>query len=215
MPKDHKTLIENLVNELTPVKPQQLPMTRALIWYPIFFVVIASVAYLVQEYRTGFISQIAESPRFQIELVSAIAISCVGIYISFVQFVPGEKVHTVSKLIFYISITLFLASIIWSFFDATPHASDEGVRSFCETEVVVYGLITLYIFLFLNRKGLLNISSSKRMQFGLSIALIPALIMQVACMYDPAHALMFHFSPVLIVAFIGIRLSDIFVNRSE
>jgi len=37
----------------------------------------------------------------------------------------------------------------------------------------------------------------------LSAGLISALTMQLACMYDPWHALLFHYGPALVLAFLG------------
>ena len=41
------------------------------------------------------------------------------------------------------------------------------------------------------------------MALGLAAGMLPALYMQIACMYLPAHILQFHILPGLMVVFVG------------
>jgi hypothetical protein len=53
---------------------------------------------------------------------------------------------------------------------------------------------------------------------GFSAGLISALIMQLACMYDPLHGLLFHFIPALLLGALGWLLSDrikTYMDRKE
>jgi hypothetical protein len=50
---------------------------------------------------------------------------------------------------------------------------------------------------------------------GLAAGLIPALYMQIACMYDPGHILLFHILPGLSVALATLVCLRVFVIRSN
>ncbi len=200
-------LINQLTQDLQPVKVQMLPWQRTLVWFPLLLAAVAGISWMLDDYRPGFLSQLTEHLRFQIEMATALVVSAVALYATFSGFVPGQYISKPVKWLFGIAVTLLIVSLIWSFFDATPPASREGLRPFCELEALAYGIIALIILLFINRKGLPEINAQKRFIYGFSVGLIPALIMQIACMYEPAHAVFFHYIPGLIVAGLGILLS--------
>jgi uncharacterized membrane protein YdbT with pleckstrin-like domain len=48
---------------------------------------------------------------------------------------------------------------------------------------------------------------------GAAAAAIPAILMQLACMYDPLHALSYHLTPVLMVAALGALAGPVVLTR--
>ncbi|WP_158678829.1 hypothetical protein [Pseudoalteromonas sp. T1lg75] len=55
----------------------------------------------------------------------------------------------------------------------------------------------------------------RRMAISLSLAsgMMPALYMQLACMYEPGHILLFHITPGLLVMVIGLGLAWLYRVR--
>ena len=75
-----------------------------------------------------------------------------------------------------------------------------GKRPHCVYETLLYALPPLVAAFLLVRRlyPLQPLSSS--LSLSLAAAMMPALYMQLACMYDPAHVLGLHIAPALLLA---------------
>ena len=124
-------------------------------------------------------------------------------YVIFASNVSGEKVSASANRLGTILLAVFVGSIVAGFAMESPEASRTGARPLCDLEVLIYGSGALAGFLFLLRKGILGSGNWDRWRIGLSAGLISALTMQLACMYDPWPALLFHYGPTLILALLG------------
>ncbi len=157
----------------------------------------------LQEFRPHFQSQILEFTRFKIELLSGILLSFLALYIAFKKLIPGETISSPLRFSSQVSSATFLIALVIGFFLISPESSPEGARAFCDVEILIYGGGWLTGLVFLSRHGLLKTGGWENYLYGFSAGMVPAVIMQIACMYDPWHALIFHFGPVLILTFSG------------
>jgi hypothetical protein len=168
----------------------------------------ALITHWVYEYRPGFWGQLSQYWRLDVELAAGMALSLLAFYILFASNIPGKKIDPGIYLTAFISLFIFTGAVVASFLITSPEASSIGARLFCEVEVLIYGGLSLGGFLFLTRRGLLVSDWPINLLLGISAGLIPALIMQLACMYDPRHALIYHFGPVVLLGLVGWGLSS-------
>ena len=92
-------------------------------------------------------------------------------------------------------------------------AGSGGYRSLCHVEVLLYGTLGASAGLWALRR----LAPLRRVQLGVLVGVvsgaIPAYLMQLGCMYEPTHNLLWHFSPVLAVALIGGCLAKLVLRK--
>lgn len=208
MATEPNKFIDQLVADLKPTPPLRSPGFRTVISFSFLAVVTALTILWVQEYRSGFWTQLNEHWRFKAEIISGIALTLSTFYIVFASSIPGKKINYKVKLTCLVSFFIFSGSLITGFWMASPESSRLGARPFCEMEVLIYGGLSMGGLFYLIRNGIIVPYSSKNLLLGFSAGLISALIMQLACMYDPWHGLLFHFIPALLLGALGWLLSD-------
>ena len=208
MATDPNKFIDHLVSDLKPTPPLRSPGFRTIIFFSFLAVVTALTILWVHEYRPGFWTQLNEHWRFQVEIVSGIVLTLSTFYIVFASSIPGEKVNRGVTLTCLVSFVVFAGSLGIGFGMASPESSRLGARPFCDLEVLIYGGLSMGGLFYLIRNGIIVSYSSKNLLLGFSAGLISALIMQLACMYDPLHGLLFHFIPALLLGASGWLLSD-------
>lgn len=205
---DPNKFIDHLVADLKPTPPLRPAWIRAVIWFSFLTGVTALSILWVQEYRPGFWNQLNQHWRFKAEIISGIVLTLSTFYIVFASSIPGEKGNRAVSLTCIVSFFIFAGSLGIGFGMASPESSKLGARPFCELEVLIYGGLSMGSLFYLIRNGIIVSYSSKNLLLGFSAGLISALIMQLACMYDPWHGLLFHFIPALLLGALGWLLSD-------
>ena len=78
-----------------------------------------------------------------------------------------------------------------------------GKRHYCVYETFVYSLPPVATAFWLTRKLFPLRPIYTAAFFSLAAGMIPALYMQIACMYAPSHILKFHLLPGLLVGCLG------------
>ena len=104
------------------------------------------------------------------------------------------------------AILLSAGFVTWALFADVipgPAASMVGKRAHCFLEALALALPPYALALFHLRRRILYHRAICGAAVGAAAAMIPALLMQIACMHDPAHAMGLHFPPILIVALAG------------
>lgn len=200
--------IETLATDLKPVRPLRPPWMRALFWFVLATGLTALVLYGVQEYRPGFLEQLNRHGRFQLEIASGLVWTLLTFYLVFASSIPGNQIHKAIKAACLFSFLVFAGSVLSGFWIAAPEPSRLGARLACELEVVVYGGLTMGGLFYLMRNGILVPYSWSPAWIGGAGGMISALLMQLACMYDPWHGLAFHFAPAVILGVAGWLLSE-------
>ena len=161
------------------------------------FVLLATL--WVQTMRPNWLQELLSSPHFAIETLSGLlAIILLSTWV-FRLGVPasGGRLLLVAGMV---ALLVWVGSVIVGLQNPALPASMAGKREFCRYEVLIYSLPLLIFGLhFLNRAYVLQwpVSASA---MGVVSALIPAWMMQIACMYDPAHIIEGHLIPVVLIA---------------
>ncbi len=82
-----------------------------------------------------------------------------------------------------------------------------GKRPHCFVETLFYALPPLVLGCYLTRRLFPLRPLRTAMAVGLAAGMLPALYMQLACMYIPDHILKFHIAPGLGVAAVAVPLA--------
>ena len=84
-----------------------------------------------------------------------------------------------------------------------PTPSMLGKREHCFISGILIALPPTALALGLLRQRLMLAHAAAGSLAGAAAAALPAIAMQLACMYEPEHALRFHFPPIILIAIIG------------
>lgn len=202
---ERNEFIQTLASRPVPSR-QWLPAKRLMVWYSMALVANIIVMAWVQPFRPNFVEHLSSYYRFSLEIFSGLALTGFFIYWLFNSLIPGHR-GTRSFLILGSVLTItFVLTLALSFFSASPPASTLGARPYCVEEVFVYGLFGVLSFLLLMRNSEYTPTKPKILLFGLSAGFIPALLMQMSCLYDPVHGLLFHYGPLILLSLIGLSL---------
>lgn len=162
---------------------------------------------LVQEFRPSFVSQLLVFPRFFLEILFAFSFTGFLVFWMFSSFVPGYKMSRLWQGIGGAGLVGFVATMVLSFRMESPPSSYLGARPYCLEEVFVYGLVGILSFILITKDRDYPISKIKYSLMGLAAGMIPATLMEMACMYDPMHSIVAHFGPVIILGIVGVVMS--------
>ena len=88
-----------------------------------------------------------------------------------------------------------------------------GKRETCAREVLILAAPPLVVALWLVRRAAPLARVWTGALAGAAAAAVPGLIMQLACMYEPAHILTYHLAPIAVAAFLGALLGPLALRR--
>lgn len=196
--KKHTALISELSTDLAPVSPPGNINLLALAWFVLSAIFVVAVTRLLGPMRPGVLSQLATEPRFLLETVLGVmAILWVSL-LAFRSSVPAglSKRFAVAG---FVLMALWLAQYVIGFVSPALEPSRLGKRDYCYVETLVYALPVIVSGLFLVRRLYPLRPMRTALSVGLVAGMLPALVMQLACMYEPAHILVFHVFPGLLM----------------
>lgn len=202
--QEKQAFIKELASSPRRRRPLMLPSRRAILWFALALLISAALMHYVQVFRPGFADQLFHHPFFLIEIVSALLIAPLGAYIVMTRSIPGERAPKSVVLGLWVLVLLFVSGFSAGFTHFAPETSTVGARHACWMEVVAYGFVCLLMFAGMVRRGCVRFSWRLGMLYGLVAGLIPAALMQMACMYNPMHALIFHYLPVVVLVPLGL-----------
>ena len=192
-------LIANLSSDLAPVRKIPNVNRLAAAWFLLGAVFVVSATHVAGPVRPGAYSQLMTEPRFLLEtLLGVVAILWTSL-LAFRGAVPAALTHRFA-LAGAVLMTLWLAQYVFGLLAPALEPSALGKRGHCSLEVVLYSAPLIVVALFFIRRlyplGFVRTALSA----GLAAGMMPALYMQLACMYEPTHILSFHVFPGLLMA---------------
>jgi len=211
--KERSEFIKGVVANHRPAAPLMLPGRRALIWFALVFVGTTVAMRLDQEFRPGFAGQLVQHPALLLEVAAALALTLLGAYAAIVRMIPGERVPRWAVTALWVAGIFFGAGLAAEFTHFAPKASTLGARAHCWTEVLIYGAAGTLAFVLMVRRGWVRFSWLHGLGYGVA-GFVPAALMQLACMYEPVHNILFHFLPALPVIAIGLVVMKRLANRA-
>jgi hypothetical protein len=165
---------------------------------------------LVQSFRPGAFAELLRHPGFGAESLLGLAAVLLAGRAAIGAAVPGDDGRIPWTLLAVGALALWLAFLVGTLFLPSTPPSMAGKRAACFVEVLAWSVPLTAAGLLLQRRGFPLARRRAGMLAGLTAGLIPAWLMQFACMHDAEHGLTHHVAPVaavvLVAALVGVGL---------
>ncbi|MCX2980715.1 DUF1109 domain-containing protein [Halieaceae bacterium IMCC14734] len=191
-------LIQALSRNLQAVAPPARIDHIWLGWLVLSAAFVVGVIHLMGPVRDSSLDQLLSGGRFTFETVLGITAFIAGSLAAFRSAVPGG----LSRWLARIAVGLLLAWIgfyLFGLYSPALEPSMAGKRDRCVWETFVYAAPPMLVAIGLIRRYCPLQPFRTAMAAGIVAGMLPALYMQLACMYVPAHILSFHILPGLLV----------------
>jgi len=198
----HESLISNLSSNLAPVSPPPNINKLAIAWFALSAIYVVAVTQLFGPIRPGAITQLSTEPRFLLETVLGVAAILWFSLLAFRSAIPAALTRQFAAA-GLVLMALWLAQYVVGFISPALEPSKLGKRNYCYFETMVYSLPAILAGLFFIRRLYPLRPVRTAMSVSLAAGMLPALYMQLACMYEPAHILAFHILPGLLMVGVG------------
>lgn len=154
-------------------------------------------------FRTGFAQQLANSPRFLAELLLGIAtvtaLGSAGLRLAIPDIRPlAARIGWPLLLL-----AAWLSLYAYGFHTPSLPPAMDGKRPHCLLESALVGIPALLWGLCIARRWWPLHGAWTGLLLGLACGAMPALLMQMACMYAPAHIFLYHLLPGLALGVVG------------
>lgn len=206
---DFENDLKELAGTLAPATPLASPSKRTAFWLiPSFLCLVIFMSWL-QPFREAFLSELLQFPRFTAEIALGYFAALAAIVYAFLLSVPGAVEERVVRVIFYSCLASLICLFPLNFYTSSIPVSMNGKRDFCVYETLIYGaLLSSSLLLLVHRRSIFFHSKTAALFVGIGSGLLPAVSMQLACMYDPHHGLAYHYAPLLGVVLFSIMLGS-------
>jgi hypothetical protein len=171
-------------------------------WFALSAIYVVAVTQLFGPIRSNAIAQLGTEPRFALEtLLGVVAILWFSL-LAFRSAIPAalSRKFTAAGLVL---MALWLAQYVIGLVSPALEPSSLGNRHHCYIETMVYSLPVILAGLFFVRRLYPLRPVRTAMSISLVAGMLPALYMQLACMYEPTHILAFHILPGLLMVGVG------------
>ena len=205
---DRDDLIASLSAGLPAVKPVANIGLLAATWLIVSALWVVAVTHFLGPLRPGAITQLVSEPRFLLESLAGVAAIAWVSLLSFRAAIPGALTRR------FAIVGAALMILWWSFYlvglvNPALDPSMAGKRALCFIETLVYSVPPILLGLFMLRRLYPLQPARAAMTVSLAAGMLPALYMQLACMYAPAHILLFHMIPGLAMVLAGAALAKL------
>lgn len=206
-------LLDSLTSGLAPVAPAPDLRVLASFWLMVSAAYVVLVTHFLGPIRPTAMAQLQAEPRFMVEMLVG---TCVAIGLAAVAFRSAQPAGLSRTLTVLVSLlgALWLGGFVLGLISPALEPSMVGKRDQCFIETFVYALPPLLALLYWQRRLYALQPGKAAVIAGLSAGVLPALYMQVACMYQPAHILAFHVGPALVVAAVAPLLLRLWPQRT-
>jgi hypothetical protein len=194
-----ETLITELVEELEPVRQPLSVIPAALLWLGLSAAYVIALALLLGPFRPGFADQLLQTPVFATEMAAGVGAVFALSFALVQQATPGMSDRLVLRFAVVLLI-LWLGHFLVGFIAPVLEPSMLGKRATCALEAYALSLPPLSLAVWLQRRRFVLRPIRATLSAALAAAMIPAVLMQVACMYEPTHILLHHVLPVGVVS---------------
>ena len=199
---DRDALIAQLSSDLQPVKPARVGV-MTLLWLVLSAAWVMAMTHLTGELRPGALHQLHDHPHFGLETAAGLLAIVLLATVGFRSATPGA----LSRPLLWLGILVlcaWLASYVVGLASPALEPSMLGKREHCMSETLMFGLPPALLGVLLARRLYPLDGSRTALLLSLGAGMMPALYMQLACMYDPSHILQFHILPGLAVGLLGL-----------
>ncbi len=212
-PPQRPDFLSALVADLSPVRPVPSTLRAVSTWAVVAVPLAASLTALGGPLRDGVLSDLS-TPRLALEFVLGIsALIALGIG-GFEAALPGGARRAAALVPGLLLGAAWLGVALGGFGLDGPAVSMLGKREHCFLHGVAIAAVPALHGVRLVRARTVGPDPIAGLWVGLAAGALPALAMQLACMYDPGHALRFHFTPILVMGLAGAAWTSVGADRS-
>ncbi|QFU74789.1 DUF1109 family protein [Halioglobus maricola] len=192
-------LIVRLAADMAPVQQIPDPGRWAGVWLLCSVVALVIAIHLTGPVRATAGEQLFSEWRFALEMLVGATAAVALATAAFQAASPGRLSSGFLKFAVGVGV-MWVAGFAFGLVSPALEPSMEGKRAHCVFESFFLGLLPLVAALTLQRKMYALNPVMAALLAGLAAGILPALYMQVACMYEPMHVLKFHVAPGLLLA---------------
>ena len=207
-----KELIASLSRDLTPVRPTPNVTALAMFWFLLSAGFVVAMTHLAGPIRPGALSQLVTEPRFLVETLLGVAAIIWTGAVAFRAAIPAALSITFAA-VGLVLLSLWLAQYLFGLVDPALEPSTLGKRDHCYLETMAYSLPPILAALVLIRRLYPLHFNRTAMTLSLAAGMLPALYMQLACMYEPLHILALHILPGLAMVLAGAAIAALWPLR--
>lgn len=214
--KEHKESfnIDDLVNDLDPVTPLAHPRKRYFLWLCFHLVLTTLITLGLGPLRNGFEADLL-NPRFFLSFALYLGNFAFLSYLAVFGTIPGALPVNRYKWGSFLFLIL-VGVLVFEIFFPAKEVSMEGKRADCAMQILYLSFLPVGHLIYMVRKGIPFFSQKLALATAFSVGLLPASLMQIACMYDPMHGLKFHLGPAVFVGIIAFFLASFaFSKRNQ
>lgn len=210
----HDELIASLSRDLKPVSPAPNINALSLVWLSLSAAFVMAMTHVVGPIRPGAYGQLVSEPRFLLEsLLGVAAITWVSLA-AFRAAIPAALTRNFAA-VGVVLLALWLAQYLFGLIDPALEPSPLGKRGHCYFETMLYSLPPILVALVLIRRLYPLHFVGTSMRLSLAAGMLPALYMQLACMYEPLHILGLHILPGLAMVLVGAAAAAVWPQRRK
>jgi len=210
---EQDSTIRTLVDDLTPTGRPSQPGRSALLWWLVAMLGTAAVMALVQPFRPGFVEQLVAAPRFAAEVILGVIV-CAGMaWAAFALGIPDIRSPWRRARVPLALLAIWIGLFGYALFAPVFAPSMAGKRPLCFLEVVIYAVPLTIVGLVIVRRMLPLNAATTGAWMGTAAGLIPAFLMQLACMHEAQHNIYFHLAPTIGAAVVGALLGYWLLRR--
>jgi Negative regulator of sigma F len=192
-PRDE--LIRALSRDLQAVRPPPEPLAMATGWWLATWLFVVTVTITAAALRPGAAQQLWESPHFLLESLTGLLAGWLIALAAFRSSIPGDGQRGLLSAGMGLGLIWLLSYVVGLEFPALA-ASMAGKRADCFLETLVYALPPALLGRWLCGRYMPLAPARTTALIAVSGAMVPALFMQLACMYGPEHILTHHILPI-------------------
>lgn len=207
-------LIQALSMDLPPVSQRSNILVPGLLWFVISWIYVVTLSLFLGPLRTGALNALIINPQFAFESLLGFISGALFCALAFQESIPGQHRKWLVHLSFFTALLWITCYIVGLTFPAID-PSRIGKRAHCVLEAYLYSVPPMAIgFLLIYQRFPLH-SKRAGIFIGTSAGMLPALFMQISCMYDPLHILTHHLGPASVVIILGMILGIVFKKHNK
>ncbi len=206
MRHDFDKVIDDLAQDLQPARKLLSPLRLTLLWWTASWGFVVGTALLTAPLRPGALDNLVTVPQFTIEIATGLLAGFLVSLAAFRLAVPGLSSNRwLLSVVVALFCTWVLAYVVGLEYPALMTGM-MGKRPHCALEMLAYStpLLLAAAWLFARRYTIRSVRAG--LLAGAAAGAVPALMMQLACMYEPVHILKYHMAPIVCVALFGALL---------
>jgi len=207
---DTNKLIDELTNDLQPVKRLPSPLTRSLTWASMALLFVAIMIYPLGGIRFN-LNEALTLTSYLFENTLAFFAGLLASIAVFKLSIPDTQIHRSTILMITLSSLTWLGISLYNLAQASPESltqawyMHQGAVNHCLTDLLLMTFIPLGCLIYMIRKAAPIHFALAGFSSLLAISAFASIAMRILCASDDtAHLFFWHYAPILAIAGAGI-----------